>query len=895
MEIQSSEVLAAFPSIANPTSLNDYSELLKEFSLDFEIVGYHLQVGSIGQTQGWILHISVVKSEITKLLNILVPLLASANIPFKIVKDPQAVRNLIDGHLGVTKIGKIISIYPADNKTALLLAKELITLTVPFKGPAIPTDFHLGSIVYTRYGGFSPVIMTDEKGEEVKLIYDQKGNLVKDEYTIPFSLPEGIEWPFDKITPLIFPKPKKTLRGKYRPISHLKTDPKGNVIKALYLRRLFDVRWCVIKEGVPNMWSDEYGRDMPDRLVWQKKLHDQLGSSIRLPKVLDLFSEDKKTYLALEFIKGKSLLEHVKSLNKNGDTWHSLPTEVQLKILEYALKLTHVVGIMHNKGYVHRDLTPVNFMVTQKDEFVAIDLELAFNLHNSDQETPFALGTSGYMSPQQWEMNKPSIKDDIYSLGACLINLLTGISPLAFSTREGQLLQSNLNFFIQDEKVTAMISICLSRSPNKRPNLTYIEETLRQYKNRLSNNKHVHNNSSSYKNKIDVNRLQAIITKTINGLVSPPTMLTNALWLSACADGKISGVQNEEFTVTGGTHHGLAGVLYVISRAALLGYDVSSCQESYGKGWDFLRTAYLNELPNIAPGLYGGAAGFALALISGIEAGLLENNTVNRQYLADCLSIPGKGLTIADGIAGQGMVALQCRNCTEPEVLDKLLTGYTNLLTQQRNTLGYWIAGKSDYGKQKYIAGLPSGNDGIILFLLEYFSQTKDSNIQKLVDPALSGVIKRSDHFKRLLKKKGFQKFFSNKYAWDGITGLMLSLIKAYEIFQTPLYKDLAQEMLELLPAYPATDNFYQDHGLTGLGEIYLEAYRVFKNREWHERAGYIIDLLLQTCHEHSTACYWLDGGSIYTTADFMIGSGGILHFLMRYSEPDRLGYRLLK
>ena len=51
----------------------DYSVVLEHYSLEYKQVGYYLQVGEITKVQGWILHISVVRSQIIALLKMIIP------------------------------------------------------------------------------------------------------------------------------------------------------------------------------------------------------------------------------------------------------------------------------------------------------------------------------------------------------------------------------------------------------------------------------------------------------------------------------------------------------------------------------------------------------------------------------------------------------------------------------------------------------------------------------------------------------------------------------------------------------------------------------------------------------------------------------------------------------
>jgi len=75
---------------------------------------------------------------------------------------------------------------------------------------------------------------------------------------------------------------------------------------------------------------------------------------------------------------------------------------------------------------IYRDLKPSNIMVTDIGKLILIDFGIARNFMPSAQGT--ITGTPGYMSPEQWQgMAEP--RSDLYSLGATMHHLLTGIDP----------------------------------------------------------------------------------------------------------------------------------------------------------------------------------------------------------------------------------------------------------------------------------------------------------------------------------------------------------------------------------------------------------------------------------------------------------------------------------
>jgi lantibiotic modifying enzyme len=79
-----------------------------------------------------------------------------------------------------------------------------------------------------------------------------------------------------------------------------------------------------------------------------------------------------------------------------------------------------------------------------------------------------------------------------------------------------------------------------------------------------------------------------------------------------------------------------------------------------------------------------------------------------------------------------------------------------------------------------------------------------------------------------------------------------------------------------------------QCHGLAGLGEIYLEAYRVLKEECWLERAADVARVLVALCRRRSPEPWQrLPSESATDTHGLMLGTAGILHFLLRQHRPE--------
>ncbi len=152
--------------------------------------------------------------------------------------------------------------------------------------------------------------------------------------------------------------------------------------------------------------------------------------------------EDRLHYLVMEFIDGVSLHDLVDQLGY-------LSTADACEIIRQAARGLQYI---HRNGMVHRDIKPSNLMVTLVDSdgmtsdssivqdaegvrgiVKILDLGLALLAEDKHERlTRYdnkAMGTSMYMSPEQWKTTSVDIRADIYSLGCTLYHMLAGNPP----------------------------------------------------------------------------------------------------------------------------------------------------------------------------------------------------------------------------------------------------------------------------------------------------------------------------------------------------------------------------------------------------------------------------------------------------------------------------------
>lgn len=148
----------------------------------------------------------------------------------------------------------------------------------------------------------------------------------------------------------------------------------------------------------------------------------------RIPRYRDYFSLDKQAGSGLywfglvqEYIPGTSLQKMLERGDRFSESQvRSLATQV-LKILTYLHELNPIV--------LHRDIKPSNIIWGENDRVYLVDFGAVQEQAAVEGVTFTVVGTAGYAPLEQfWGRAVPA--SDLYSLGATLIHLLTGISPV---------------------------------------------------------------------------------------------------------------------------------------------------------------------------------------------------------------------------------------------------------------------------------------------------------------------------------------------------------------------------------------------------------------------------------------------------------------------------------
>jgi eukaryotic-like serine/threonine-protein kinase len=154
----------------------------------------------------------------------------------------------------------------------------------------------------------------------------------------------------------------------------------------------------------------------------------QAAASLSHPGVVAVFdtgSENGTHFIVMEYVDGRTLEDVIRA-------------EAPLypdRAAEIAADVCSALAAAHARGLVHRDVKPANIMLMPDGRVKLMDLGIARAAAGETvTQTAAMLGTAQYLSPEQAQGQSVDYRSDLYSLGCCLYEMLTGTVPFRGAT-----------------------------------------------------------------------------------------------------------------------------------------------------------------------------------------------------------------------------------------------------------------------------------------------------------------------------------------------------------------------------------------------------------------------------------------------------------------------------
>jgi serine/threonine-protein kinase len=212
--------------------------------------------------------------------------------------------------------------------------------------------------------------------------------------------------------------------------------------------------------------------------IEQLKNEARIGKLLDHPDVIrihDFVGAHRLPFLVMQLFAAKNLKQELRER----------PDFVAVNIPHYVRKCASGLGHLHERGWIHRDVKPENFLVDEQGGVKLIDFSIAVPAKTTGGLTRLfggmgrrtIQGTRSYMSPEQIRNQRLTPASDVYGFGCVLHELLAGKPPFT-ATTANELLSKHLHAAVPSvqaynrnvsEAFANLVARMLSKEPTKRP------------------------------------------------------------------------------------------------------------------------------------------------------------------------------------------------------------------------------------------------------------------------------------------------------------------------------------------------------------------------------------------------------------------------------------------
>ncbi|XP_010157074.1 PREDICTED: serine/threonine-protein kinase Nek10-like, partial [Eurypyga helias] len=267
--------------------------------------------------------------------------------------------------------------------------------------------------------------------------------------------------------------------GNYAILEHLGSGAFGSVYK---VRKHNGQNLLAMKEV--NLHNPAFGKCKKDRDSRVKNIVSELTiirEQLYHPNVVRYyrtFLENDRLYIVMELIEGVPLGQHLHSLKEKQQYF------TEERIWHIFIQLCLALRYLHKeKRIVHRDLTPNNVMLGDKDKVTITDFGLA-KQKQENSKLASVVGTILYSCPEVVKSEPYGEKADVWAAG-CILYQMATLNPPFYSTNMLSLATKIVGAVYEpvpegqySENVSFTIKRCLTPDAEARPDIVEVSSLL---------------------------------------------------------------------------------------------------------------------------------------------------------------------------------------------------------------------------------------------------------------------------------------------------------------------------------------------------------------------------------------------------------------------------------
>lgn len=227
--------------------------------------------------------------------------------------------------------------------------------------------------------------------------------------------------------------PGTVLQNRYRIIRLLGQGGFGRTYLAENQRRFNEL--CALKEFIPPQGDDFLLQKAHELFLREAATLYQIEHP-QIPKFRETFEENDRLFLVQDYVAGQTYAKLLEARVKEQKTFS------EAEVFQLIDSLLPVLDYLHQKGIIHRDISPENIICRERDRLpVLIDFgvvkalvtQMELNVGQRLREHPYfpstTVGKIGYAPSEQIQSGRSYPSSDLYSLAVTAIVLLSGREP----------------------------------------------------------------------------------------------------------------------------------------------------------------------------------------------------------------------------------------------------------------------------------------------------------------------------------------------------------------------------------------------------------------------------------------------------------------------------------